>query len=468
MLFPLISFSYVSRILGPEGYGKIQFVLVFAQYFVIIAALGIPIFGVREIAKVRHSKSLLSKLFSELLFINILSTLLILGIYLATILTFNWFQDDLALYILGGLIVLTGFSTLDWFYNGVEQFRFLSIRSITIKTLSLIALFIFVKSKSDLIIYFLIIIFSVLGNNIWNLLKIRRLITFRFKQLNLKRHLPVLLTLFSTTISISIYTVIDILLLGFLADDTVVGYYSAAVKINKIMIPLVTALGVVLIPRITQSIENNDKHLLQSLTDKSFSFICFLGIPISFGLFLFAPEFILAISGSQFAMATLTMQITAPLALLIGLGHLFGFQLLIPAGLEKKYLIATISGMLISIILNIILISSLKDKGTAIAIVTGELVVSFISFYFVYKKMKLAINWFLALKSIIACLIFLPIAYILRAYQIEVILRLIIAISSSAFLYFLIQIYIFKELQVKESFNSVFSHLFKINKTNNV
>ena len=448
ILFPLVTFAYVSRILGPEGYGKAQFIFVFAQYFVIIAAIGIPVYGVREIAKVRNNTSLLSKLFSELLFINILTTILLLAVYLVIIFSVHWFQHDLRLYLLGALLVFAGFSTLDWFYNGVEQFRFLYIRSITVKALALIALFILVKSKDDLVYYLLILIFSIIGNNIWNLLKIRKLITFRFKQLNLIQHLPILLTLFGTLVSISIYTFLDTVLLGFLADETSVGFYSAALKINKIAIPLVFALGTVLIPKITQSIANNDTHQLQKLIDKSFSYIVILGIPISIGLFVFASEFIFALSGTEFANATLTMKITAPLAIIIGLGHLFGFQLLIPAGLEKKYLTATIAGMLISVSLNLLLISSLKDKGTAIATVVGEVVVTIIAFYYVSKKIQLVFNWALALKSIAASLIFFPIAYLLRMYEINSIISLMIAICCSAFFYFAIQIFIFKEIKI--------------------
>lgn len=461
MLFPLVTFAYVSRILGPEGYGKIQFIMVFTQYFVLVAALGIPIFGVREIAKARNNELQLSKIFSELLFIGFFTSLFVLAIYLGVIFSFNWFQDDLNLYLLGGLLVFAGFSSIDWFYNGVEQFRFLSIRSITIKALALLALFIFVHSKQDLVYYFLIVIFSTVGNNIWNLLKIRKLIFFRFAKLDFKRHIPVLLTLFGTTISISIYTVMDTLLLGFLADDISVGFYTAAVKINKMTIPLVIALGTVLIPKIAQSIANNDRNLLQYLTDKSFSFICLIGIPVSFGLFVFAPEFMLALSGQEFSNATLTMQITAPLAILIGLGHLFGFQLLIPAGIEKKYLIATVAGMVISIALNLILIPALKDKGTAIATVSGEIIVTFISFYFVNKKLKLSINWSLAIKAMLASLIFLPIAYILRIYELDVILGLSIAIIASAFFYFMIQIYIFKESQLKGVYTNLLGYVFK-------
>lgn len=436
--------------MGPEAYGKIQFVLVFAQYFVLVAAMGIPIFGVREIAKLRHDKKLLSKSLSELLIINIVSSVLLLTVYLIIIFSFGWFQNDLQLYLLGGLIVLTGFSTLDWFYNGVEQFHFLSIRSITIKSLALAGLFIFVKSKEDLITYFLIVLFSILANNLWNLLKVRGLLNFKLKELNFKSHIPVLFTFLATTLSISIYTVVDTLLLGFLADNTSVGYYSAAVKINKIAIPIVTVLGVVLIPRITQSIANKDTKSLNSLINNSFSFICLIGIPIAFGLFLFAQEFIISISGIEFSSAILAMKITAPLALLIGFGHLFGFQLLIPAGLEKKYLIATICGMTISIILNLLLINSLKDKGTAIATLSGEFVVSFIAFYYVYKEMKISINWFSALRAITASIVFIPLTYFLRIYIDDTVLRLLIAIPSAALFYFLIQFYVFRNPLIKE------------------
>lgn len=451
LLFPLISFSYASHVLGPAAYGKIQLVLVFAQYFVLVAALGIPLFGVREIAKIRNDQNKLSKMVSELLIINIISSVGALIIYLITIYSVPWFHNDLQLYLLGGIIVLSGFSTLDWFYNGMEQFQFLSIRSIVIKALALLALFIFVKTKDDLILYFFVVLFSILGNNLWNLIGIRKLLHYKINELCFRQHIPALATLLGTTVSISVYTVIDTLLLGLITDNTAVGYYSAAVKINKIAIPIVTVLGTVLIPRITQSMANKDNKQLNVLVNQSFSFICLIGIPITFGLFIFAKEFIISISGFEFISASTTMQITAPLALLIGLGHLFGFQLLIPAGLEKKYLFATIAGMLISIVLNLILVSSIKDKGTAIATLSGEFVVSLVSYYFVYRNINLTINWLQAIKAIVSSMFFLPIAYLLRPIIANPIVVLLIAIPSSALVYFTVQTKIFKNEMLKEA-----------------
>ncbi len=459
ILFPIISFSYSSRIIGPEGIGKVQFIITFAQYFVMVAALGIPAYGVREVAKARGDRNKLNKLFSELLVINIISSVVLLIIYLVIIFSVHWFHPDLTFYILSGIIVLSGFSVIDWFFIGTEQFHFLSIRSIAIKAVSIIALLLFVKSPHDLLVYFLITLFSLIGNNIWNLTNLKGQISFQIRKLELRKHLPVLFTLFSTSLAISIYTMVDTLFLGFLTDDTAVGFYTAAIRLTKIAIPLATSLGTVLIPSITQSIVSKDHVLLQKLTDQSFSFICLLAIPITFGLFLYASEFIAVFSGVKFLEAVPTMQIAAPLVFFIGLGAIFGQQLLIPSGYEKGYFFATIWGMIASVILYLCLIPLFRDKGAAVATVTGEFVVSATAYYFVYRKMNLHFNWLLALKSLFVCLLFIPIAFFVRHYISNIPVRLVVAIISCTISYFTIQLFIFKEKQLKGIYTDIIHKL---------
>ena len=459
ILFPIISFSYTARVLGPEGIGKVQFVITFAQYFMMVAALGIPVYGIREVAKAKGDQNKLNKLVSELLFINILTSLVLLLLYLVIISAVGWFHQDITFYLLGGLLVLFGFSTLDWFFVGLEQFSFLSLRSIIVKIVALIGLFLFVKSPRDLIIYFLITVFSIIGNNIWNLLNLNGQIVLRFKQLDFKEHLPILFILFSTSIAISIYTLIDTLLLRFLADNRAVGFYTAAIKITKLGIPLVAALGTVLIPRISQSIASYNTALTQSLTDKSFSFICLFGIPISFGLFIYAREIMMVFSGKEFMEAVLTMQIAAPLVFLIGLGSIFGMQLLIPSGNERGYLVATVFGLVVSLVLNLTLISEFRDKGTAIATVVSEMVVSGVAFYYVKRKMGLRFDWFLVIKALVACLIFIPVAIVVRGVVGNEFVRLGVGVVMCVSLYFLIQIYVFKEVLVRGVFFQVIGRI---------
>ena len=352
MLFPLVSFPYASRILGPDGIGKVQFITTFAQYFVLIAALGIPLYGIIEVAKVKNDQEKLSKVFSELLIINLLTSLILLSVYITIICLFNWFQPDLEFYLFGCIIVFAGFSSVDWFYIGVEKVRDIALRSILIRVFSLIGLFTLVKTKNHLLIYFLIIILAIVVNNLWNLYYVLKSVKFLYKEAKLKKHLPILLALLGTTISVGIYTTMDTLLLGFLSNDTAVGYYSAAIKGTKMFIPIVAAFGIILIPAITQSIVANELGDVQKLADKSFAFTCFIAVPISFGLYIYAPEIITIFSGNEFIKAIPAMQIASPLVFLIGLGHLFGYQLLIPSNNERKYLLATIFGMSISLIFN--------------------------------------------------------------------------------------------------------------------
>jgi len=459
LLFPVISFSYASRILGPMGIGKVQFVVTFATYFVLFAQLGIPVYGMREVAKARGNKERLSKLFSELLFINILSTLLILSAYLGIILSLNWFQDSLSYYLLAGLLVLSGFSVLEWFYIGMEQFRFLSLRSIVIKTVALITLFLFVRTQEDLMIYFLITIFSILANNLWNLFHLKGQINLRFKSLDIKSHLVALFILFVSSLTISVYTLGDTLLLGFLTDNKAVGFFTAAKKLTLIIIPLITSLGTVLIPRIAKSIDINNNTERDIHVYQSFSFICLFGIPISVGLYVFAPEIMLAFSGAKFSGAVLTLQLISPVIFLVGLGHLFGMQLLIPGGFEKQYLLATLFGMMASLFLNLLLISTFKDKGAAVALLAAEGIVSFIAYLFVWRKMKIRLNWSLAVKALAASLLFIPVALLLRSTHASLVFGLFMSVLISATLYFIVQIFIFKETLLRGMIFSVWKRI---------
>lgn len=461
ILFPVITFSYAARVLGPEGIGKVQVVLSFAQYFVLVAALGIPAYGVREVAKAAGDPAKLSRLFSELMMINLLTTLFLLVIYFVVISAFGWFHPDIELYYVGGALVLSGFLTIDWFYNGTEQFRFLSLRSVAIKTVSLAALVLFVRTPGDLLIYLLINVLSVAVTNLWNLLNLPVKIKLRFRNLELKKHMTGLIILFSTTLAISMYTVVDTLILGFLAGEQSVGFYTAAIKINKIMIPVIASLGVVLIPKITRSLASGDQAALRMQTNQSFAFICLLGIPVSAGLLIFAPEIMILFSGTGFTDAIPAMQMTASLAFIIGLGHLFGLQLLIPGGYEKKYLLATIFGMATSLLVNILLIPEFREKAAASAIVLSEVVVTGISFYFVNRLFSLKFNWLLVIKAILACLIFIPVAVLLREIFSGPAIRLVIAVISSAGLYFLIQFTVFRDKHVREAVSLVMNNLIR-------
>ncbi len=456
LLFPIISFAYAARMVGPAGIGKVQFVITFASYFVLLAQVGIPVYGMREVAKIKNQPENLNKLFSELMVISIGSSFIMLLIYTTVILSVGWFQNNIIFYLLGGLMVMTGFSVLDWFYMGLEKFRFLSLRSIIIKIIALTALFVWVHSPADLLIYFIITLGSVLGNNLWNLFRLKGIVRLQFHLKGLSKHYRALLILYISSLTISIYTLGDTLLLGFLTDNKAVGFYTAAKKLIIITIPIITSLGTVLIPQLTKSIDTKNHRETHLRIRQSFAFISLLGIPVSIGLIVFAPEIMRVFSGPDFTGAILTLQLTAPVIFLVGLGHLFGMQMLIPGGYEKQYLTATVWGMVISLTLNLLLIHTFRDKGAAITLLITEGLVSFVSYYYVVKKMQFKIDWKPAGNAFLTSLIFIPPAIILRTMHLPLISGLTAAISISAILYLLLQYYLFKEPVLMEIVNYLY------------
>ena len=271
ILFPVISFPYAAKILGPVGIGKVQFILSFTQYFALIAALGIPIYGVRVISQSAHDSKLLYKNLGELLSIHIVCSIIISIIYFATIISFSFFSNDKSLYFLSALIILMGFTSIDWYFSGIENFKLIAIRSVSIKLVSLICLFLFVKVKSDYTIYLAISLFSILGNNIINIISVRKHITIAYQ--GTKKHLKPLMYTFGTTVATSMYTMLDTILIGFFADERSVGLYSASIKLTKISIPFIISAATVLMPRISKLFGSGDYTSLNLILNKSFNFI---------------------------------------------------------------------------------------------------------------------------------------------------------------------------------------------------
>lgn len=445
IVFPLITFPYISRILAPAGLGQYNFIITFAQYFVFIAALGIPVYGSREITRVRSNPKQLNTLFTELVLLAFLSSLFLFCIYLLVI-SHSWFHHDFKLYLLAGISVLTGFFNVEWLYIGLEKFKLLSVRSILLKSVQIVFLFIFVRTKQDLTVYLMITILATLLLHLVNFISVFNKVRFSIGGLNLKRHLRSVLILFATSLSISVYTSMDILLLGFLSNSSYVGFYTAAIKINKIAIPIVLSFGVTLTPQVTKAFAENNFKYVELLITNIFAFICLLSTPIAFGLFIFSDDIIRVFSGPDFIKAIPTLEIASPLIVLVGFGHVFGNLLLIPFNLELRYLKATLIGMFVSVALNLVLIPFLKDKGAAISIVLAEVAVTGISLY--YTKLHLAIirfNWKLFTKAVTASLIFVPLSYIIESLKFNPLASLCIALSCGGALYFLIQWLLFKE-----------------------
>ena len=293
VIFPLITAPYVSRVLESDGVGLFNFSGTYAGYFASVALLGIPTYGVREIAKIRDSQDDQEKLISQLLTISIIATLAVTVIYLASIALVGQLSENFILFFLAGFVIYLSPFSINWYYQGLEEFGFITFRTLVIRVLSIICLFLFVRIKEDIIIYVIINVFSNALANIWNFLKlydkgIKPYITFT----GLHVHIKPLLILFVSSVAVSIYTVLDTLMLGFMTNYDQVGFYTNAMHISKVLVIAVTSLSIVAAPRVSYYVNNCEYQKINELFNTSFSFVCFLAFPITIGLICASSTFV--------------------------------------------------------------------------------------------------------------------------------------------------------------------------------
>ena len=257
-VFPLITFPYVSRILLPIGTGKVSFATSIVSYFTLFAQLGIPTYGIRACAKVRDNREELSKMVQELFIINLMMSALAYVVYFAAIYYVPRFRQDKDLFLIVGLTIFFNAIGMEWLYKALEQYTYITVRSIIFKFIAIVAMFLMVHEQSDYVIYGGISILASSASNIFNFFHIHRYINIKpVGHYNFKKHLKAIVIFFAMSCATTIYTHLDTVMLGFIRTDADVGYYNAAVKIKTILVSIVTSLGVVLLPRASYYVEHS-------------------------------------------------------------------------------------------------------------------------------------------------------------------------------------------------------------------
>lgn len=401
LLFPIITFPYISRILGPIGIGKVTFATSVINYFLLFTNLGIPLYGIRETARTRENKLNLSKSFSEILFLNLITTIFGTIIFII-FLKFNLFGNEIRLFQVMSLNIIFTFIGVEWYFQGTENYTYITKRSILFKIISIILMFIFVKRKEDIVIYAGILVLALVGSNVLNFFKAKKEVSISFKKLNIKKHLKPILTIFSMNIAISIYTNLDSVMLGYRSSEYALGIYSASSKIIHLILGIVTSLGAILLPRISNYIVNKKEEELKEILENTLSFLLAISIPCIIGINFTAVEIIKIFSGNEFITAVKTMRILSLIIFFVAFSNFLGIQILYPRGEEKKVLYSVIVGAVINFSLNWILIPKYAENGAAIATGIAEGFVLLTQIFLGYKYLNFRIFTFENFKFILA------------------------------------------------------------------
>lgn len=386
-IFPLITFPYVSRILLPVGTGKVSFATSVITYFTMFAQLGIPTYGVRRCAQVRDDKMELTRVTHELLFINFMMSVVAYVILFFALAFVPRLQGDRTLYLIISLNIIFTCIGIEWMYRGLEEYTYITVRSIIFKFIALVAMFAFIHQKSDYLVYGGISIFAASASSILNFINARKHIYMRpVGGYKLRRHLKPVLIFFAMSIATTVYTNLDTVMLGFMKTDTDVGYYNAAVKIKGILVSIVTSLGAVLLPRASYYVEKGDLADLRRLSSKALDFVLVVACPLALYFILFAKEGIRFLSGPAYGGAVLPMQWIQPTIIFIGLTNILGLQILVPLGKEKYVLYSEIAGAVTDFGINMLLIPRLASTGASIGTLAAEFVVLVVQYHVLRKE----------------------------------------------------------------------------------
>ena len=441
MLFPLITFPYVCRVIEPDGVGQVNFFQSIISYISLFTCLGIPMYAIREIARDRNDVVKMNRTAVEILLLHSMLTLIGYVVVAILCLTVPQIQVNIPLFLILSLTIFFTAIGCEWFYQGIEDFKYITIRGLIIKIISVVLLFIFVKSKTDLLYYGCYMVFGVLGGNIFNFFRLRKYINREniiFSELHIKRHLKPVLKVFSFSVVTSIYLQLNTVLLGFFKNALAVGYFAAATKVMQMLLQMSACLGSVMMPRASHLIAENKESEFNALIQKSYDFTLAIALPMTVGLIFCAPNLITALCGVKFENSILPSQIIAPIILMVAISNVFGIQVLFPKGKINIVTLCCGIGAVVDLVLNLCLIPFFSYVGTSIAYLGAE-VATTISMYFIGRK-YLPITYFKKnhLNYLLGCILMAIVLYAIADMQFSTISILILQGCSGIVVYFLV------------------------------
>lgn len=379
VVYPVITSAYISRIFLADGVGEIAFAINIVTYFTLAASLGIPNYAIKVLSPLINDKIALNRKFSELAtFIFFSSMVATLLYYMVVMLLYGQTVSSVRFQmgVIMGLMVVTNIFNYDWLFESMEDFRYLAYRSITIKTIALLLMFLTVKTRDDILIYCLIYAGITAANNIWNFASARRYVCYSYRQLDIHCHLSPVFTLFAAAFATEVYTLLDSTMLGIMCPPENLGYYSNASRLVRASFGLVFASIAVFNPRLNYLYKSGNREDYNRLFQKFYDMGMYIAFPAAAALFVSAPWVMTILFGDDFIPGIVTLRLLSCLIIIFTLAMVFGHIGLIIYGKEKVLLLAAVVGAIINFSLNTLLIPAYQHQGAAMASIVSECLIT--------------------------------------------------------------------------------------------
>ena len=401
LILPLITTPYLSRVLGAEGIGIYGYTYSIVTYFILFGSLGVALYGQREIAYAQENISQRKKVFLEIIIFRFIT------IFFASIFYYFFFINGEKYQIYYKILfieLIAASFDISWFFQGLEEFKRTVLRNILVRISSVTLVFILVKNPEDLSKFILIYsLADLLGNlSLWLYLP-RYLKGIKVKNINIIKHILPIIFLFVPQIANQIYKILDTTMIGTLVENKAeVGFYEQGQKVIRLLLTIVTSLGVVMIPRMASTFASGDKKKINEYMRNSFNFVLFLAFPIMFGIDAIADDFVPIFFGIGYEKVIILIRIISPILILMGIANVIGTQYLLPTKRQKEYTTSVTIGVIFNFFLNYILISLYQSIGASIATVLSQLIVDIIQLNYIKKEisfkelLKLSYKYFIS------------------------------------------------------------------------
>lgn len=438
LIFPVITFSYASRVLFADGMGRIEYVKSIVAYFTLIAMLGVVNYGTRECAKLRNDQKALSDKASEILCVNLVFTCFAYLLLFLLVAFSSKLNDYSELIMINSMTIGLTALGVEWLYIAMEDYKYITVRTCIVQVISLALMVGFVKEKNDIPIYALIQVLSAGGANIFSFIHSKCYIKFHMINpfVALKKHLFPLLKLFLMVVSVQVFTHMDSTMLGWISGDVYVGYYSAATKLTSMVCAAIVSCTAVLMPRISFYEETGAFDEIKKISCLTINAILMLSIPMAVGLMFTSDFIVILLSGELYQPAIVTTRILSLRIVLSPLNTFIITHLFVSIREEDKMLVATIAAAIGNIVFNSLLIPNLAQNGAAIATILSEVIELCIVLYYLKNIMSLSKVLKNTWQYILINVALLPFYLAITFFVSSALLRTVVMILTCPLLYF--------------------------------
>jgi O-antigen/teichoic acid export membrane protein len=397
-LIAIIIFPYITRILGVENVGLVNFVDNTVSYFLLFATMGITTLGIRSIAATKENQGDLNKVFSNILGLNILFTVAVLVVYNLLIFIVPRFNECSELFFIGNAKIMFTALTIEWFFNGIEDFKYITLRTLLVRILYIMAIFLFVRSAQDYKLYFVLTVMLVVVNAVINLVHSRHYVRIQFRELFSTIYLKENILLGIYGIMTSMYLTFNVMYLGLVSTNTEVGYYTSAFKLYYLILSVFSAFTSVMLPRMSALISKGDNETFNQMINKSVEFVSIFSLPLIFCCTVLAPSIITVLCGPGYEGAVLPMRIIMPAILFVGIAQILAVQVMLPLKKDRVLLKTSIIGAVVSLLINVTVVPHLQSIGSAIVLLVSEVIVTSVYLRYSLKlgMLKIGVSTFLA------------------------------------------------------------------------